>query len=62
MLLGVVEGAAVLQVLPGRRELAEILERLSERPVRVDEERRVADALGQAQKPLGQLARRVVLG
>ena len=62
MVLGIVEGAALGQMLRARRELAEVLKRLAERPVGLDEQGRVPDALGQAEEPLPQLARRLVLG
>jgi hypothetical protein len=43
-------------------KLSEVLKRLAERPMRLHEERRVADMLGQAKEPLRQLSRRLVLG
>jgi hypothetical protein len=61
VLLGIIEGTALCQVLLRQNKLSEVLKRLSERPMRLHEECRVAGALGQAEEPLPQLACRLVL-
>src|SRR3989442_12258368 len=61
LLLGIIEGTALCQVLLGWDKLSEVLKSLSQRPMRLHEERRGADTLGQAEEPLSQFSRCLVL-
>ena len=55
MLLGIVEGDALLQVGTGRDELAQPEQGISQSAVPLQEERRVVLALRQGEELLGQL-------
>ena len=61
VLLGVVEGNALLQVRAGRGKLSQTEQGRPQRIVGLQEESRVLHALGQAQELLPQLARRLEL-
>ena len=59
VLLGIVEGNALLQVCSGRGQTLPARTRCSLAHGEPPEERRVLDALGQAEKLLSQLPRRL---
>jgi hypothetical protein len=59
VLLGVVEGNPLLKMGPGSRELSQIVHGVPEGIVGLQEERRVADMLGQGEELLPQLPGRL---
>ena len=61
MLLGIIQGHALLQVGAGGGQLAEMVQGIPQRAVGHDEERGVLEALRQAEELLSQLLRRLVL-
>ena len=59
MLLGIIQGHALLQVVSGRGQLAEMIQGIAQRAVGHNEECGILEALRQTEELLSQFSRRL---